>query len=102
MLRSVKAGLIFSCALLAGAVLGAAPQASRASADVTQGVTGPAANSLGATARPPHDPNKKNEGEPCKSSDECQKHHTCAKTQDGDKSVCKAPPPPRLPPGAVT
>lgn len=100
MLRSVKAGLVFSSALLVGTLLGAAPHSSRASAEVTQGVTVPAAQSRGATAQPPHDPNKKNAGEACKSSDECQKHHTCAKV--GDKSVCQAPPPPRLPPGAVT
>lgn len=100
MLRSVKAGLLFSCALLVGTWLGAAPHASHASADVTQGVTGPAPQRLGAAARPAYDPNKKNAGEPCKSSDECQPHHTC--TKEGDKSICKAPPPPRLPPGAVT
>lgn len=100
MLRSVKAGLLFSSALLVGTLLGAVPHASRASADVTQGVTNPAAQSLGAAAQPPHDPNKKNAGEPCKSSDECQKHHTCTKV--GDRTICQPPPPPRLPPGAVT
>ncbi|MCW7469580.1 hypothetical protein [Leptospira kanakyensis] len=48
----------------------------------------------------PIDPNKKKVGEECKSSDECQKHHEC--TNNGEKNVCTAPPPPKLPPGAVT
>ena len=48
----------------------------------------------------PFDPNKKKVGEECKSSDECQKHHEC--TNNGEKNVCTAPPPPQLPPGAVT
>jgi hypothetical protein len=86
MLRSLKAAVLFSGALFIGASLGA-------------GLAVPSARA-GATAQPPHDPNKKNAGEPCKSSDECQKHHSCAKV--GDKNICQAPPPPRLPPGAVT
>lgn len=49
---------------------------------------------------PPHDPKKKNDGDACKDKSECQPHHSCTKV--GDTSVCKAPPPRRLPPGAVT
>lgn len=37
----------------------------------------------------PNDPKKKKAGEECKSSDECQRHHSCE--QAGDKSVCVAP-----------
>lgn len=37
----------------------------------------------------PHDPKKKNAGEECKSSDECQRHHSCEKA--GEKKVCTAP-----------
>ena len=85
MLRSLKAAMLFSGALLIGAALGATSSVPPASA---------------SEAAMPHDPNKKNAGDPCKSSDECQKHHTCAKV--GDQNVCKAPPRPRLPPGAVT
>ncbi|XDD46892.1 hypothetical protein AB3N60_01995 [Leptospira sp. WS39.C2] len=48
----------------------------------------------------PFDPNKKKVGEECKTSDECQKHHECV--SDGEKNVCTAPPPPKLPPGVVT
>lgn len=46
------------------------------------------------------DPKKKKAGEECKSSDECQSHHSCTKT--GDKGVCTAPPRQKIPPGAVT
>lgn len=48
----------------------------------------------------PFDPNKKKPGEECKSSDECQKHHECA--SNGEKNVCTAPSPKKLPPGVVT
>lgn len=54
----------------------------------------------GATAPEILDPKKKMPGDPCKNADECQRHHTCEKV--GDKNVCKAPPPPSIPPGAVT
>lgn len=97
MLRSLKAALIFSSALVAGSFLGAT-----AVSPVHADALAPA----GAAAHPvseayvPLDPNKKKPGEECKSSDECQKHHTC--TKSGDKSVCVAPPRPKLPPGAVT
>lgn len=46
------------------------------------------------------DPKKKKAGEECKTSDECQRHHSCKK--DGDKGVCTAPPRHKIPPGAVT
>ena len=54
----------------------------------------------GAMAPEPYDPKKKRPGEECKNSDECQKHHSCHK--EGEKGVCVAPPPPKLPPGVVT
>lgn len=37
----------------------------------------------------PNDPKKKKAGEECKSSSECQHHHSCEKA--GDKRVCTAP-----------
>jgi len=93
MLRSVNVVSLFSAALLSGALLGASAQLASAHA-----------SDLGSQpARPvkePHDPKKKNAGDVCKSADECQAHHTCEKV--GDQQVCKAPPPRRLPPGAVT
>ncbi len=46
------------------------------------------------------DPKKKKAGEECKTSDECQRHHSCKK--EGDKGVCTAPPRPKMPPGVVT
>ncbi len=49
---------------------------------------------------PAPDPKKKKAGEECKTSDECQRHHSCKK--DGDKGVCTAPPRHKIPPGAVT
>lgn len=48
----------------------------------------------------PPDPKKKKAGEDCKSSDECQRHHSCQKS--GEKGVCTAPPRSKIPPGAVT
>ena len=80
-----------SLALLVGVLTGAATP--RAAAQ-------PVAQALSEPPPPPHDPKKKNAGDVCKSADECQAHHTCEKV--GDKQVCKAPPPRRLPPGAVT
>src|SRR5262249_18551636 len=98
MFRVLKTAAVFSSALLFGAFLGATSSVSRA--DALLSLPAPSMHTVGAAAQPPHDPNKKNVGDPCKSSDECQKHHTCAKV--GDKNVCQAPPAPRLPPGAVT
>lgn len=49
---------------------------------------------------PAPDPKKKKPGEECKTSDECQRHHSCKK--DGDKGICTAPPRHKIPPGAVT
>lgn len=45
-------------------------------------------------------PEEENPGEPCKSSDESRPHHSSVKVVD--KNACQAPPPPRLPPGAVS
>lgn len=88
----------WSAALFVGALFGAAAT-SPAWADVLP-AAGEAPYSAGAQYRPPPDPTKKKEGEPCQSAAECQPHHQCNKV--GDKQVCQAPPPPRLPPGAVT
>lgn len=100
MSRDFKAAVVFSFALGLGALLGTLSAPSPARADALLLPAGSPAIPVGATARHPHDPNKKNAGDACKSSDECQLHHTCTKV--GDKSVCQAPPPDRLPPGAVT
>ena len=97
MIRSLKAAAVFSGALMVGTFLGATANFSRAYADAAPGASAPVAKS---EAQMPNDPKKKQAGEACKSNDECQKHHTCAKA--GDKSVCQAPPRMRLPPGAVT
>lgn len=60
-----------------------------------------AAEAMGDEAPPePPDPKKKKAGEECVSSDECQRHHGCKKK--GEKSVCTAPEPHKLPPGVVT
>ena len=48
----------------------------------------------------PMDPKKKKPGDECKAAEECQRHHSC--TKQGDKSVCTAPPRPKMPPGVVT
>lgn len=37
----------------------------------------------------PNDPKKKKAGEECKTSDECQRHHSCVKNDD--KGICTAP-----------
>ncbi|MFO0576408.1 MAG: hypothetical protein U1A78_20580 [Polyangia bacterium] len=100
MLRSLRAVAIFSGALVLGAFVGTASHASPVHAGAIAGVNGPSAQSAKEGPPPPNDPNRKKEGEACKTSDECQRHHTCTKV--GDNSVCQAPPRPRLPPGAVT
>ena len=99
MLRSIKAVFLFSGALMAGTWLGATAYAPRAHADEVRSADAAPMRSA-SEMQVPNDPKRKQAGEPCKSSDECQRHHTCAKV-DG-KDVCKAPPPRRLPPGAVT
>lgn len=93
--RSLSVAMGLCGALVLGALLGGGALPARAD----RGSAGPAGQSLSEMA-PPHDPKKKNAGDACKTSDECQPHHTCTKV--GDKSVCKAPPRPSLPPGAVT
>lgn len=95
--RPIHAALVLPGALLIGLICGAGSPLPRAFADA-----GPASGAArrASQAQQPVDPNKKMPGEACKSSDECQRHHSCEKV--GDKSVCKAPPPPKLPPGAVT
>ena len=85
--------VLVSGALLAGLWLGAARVAP-----VHAGATSELEPKK--EAAPVYDPKKKKPGDACKSSDECQKHHTCAKV--GDKNVCQAPPRPPLPPGVVT
>lgn len=82
---------------LAALLLGGLSQVAPASAgELSQ----PAPHQVKQAPPPPHDPNKKNDGDACKAADECQPHHSCEKV--GDQQVCKAPPPRRLPPGAVT
>lgn len=98
MIRSLKAAAVFSGALIVGLFLGATANSSRAYADAVPGGAAPVAKSESAPLPP--DPKKKMPGDACKSSDECQTHHSCVKV--GDKSVCQAPPRNRLPPGAVT
>lgn len=99
-IKTAKTAAPFSAALLVVTLLGARSHAPRAYADAYQGVAGPAAKRASQVKEPAPDPTKKQAGEPCKSSSECQPHHSCAKV--GDKHVCKAPPRPQLPPGAVT
>jgi hypothetical protein len=98
MFRSLKVAAVFSGALVAGIFLGATSNFSRAYADTAPGAASPVGKSQAKEPAP--DPKKKMAGEACKSSDECQTHHTCAKV--ADKSICQAPPRNRLPPGAVT
>lgn len=64
------------------------------------GVLAGSAAKMASEAYEPFDPKKKKPGEECKTSDECQRHHSCNK--EGDKNVCVAPPPRKLPPGVVT
>jgi hypothetical protein len=100
MIRSLKAVTVFSSALMIGIFLGATSQVSRASTDSILGVTGQPAQRQSQSPAPPLDPKRKKPGEACKSPDECQRHHTCAKV--GDQNICQAPPSHSLPPGAVT
>ncbi len=95
MFRSNPSATVVSLALLFGALLGSASHLTLAHADMSH-----EAAQAKSEARPPHDPKKKNDGESCKQSSECQPHSSCVKV--GDKSVCQAPPRPQLPPGAVT
>lgn len=97
MLRSLNAVLLFAGALCVGTVLGSSVNV--ASADVL-GAIDATAQTASQVKEPAPDPKKKNPGDPCKSSDECQSHHSCNKV--GDKNVCVAPPRRELPPGAVT
>lgn len=99
MLSSLKIALGLSGALLIGAFLGSTASVSPARADAALG-SGAAAYPASEAAPLPPDPNKKKAGEPCQSSSECQRHHTCTKV--GNQSVCQAPARPSLPPGAVT
>lgn len=95
MRRSIATAALCLVGLALGSLAGAKSREARAHADLSQQ---PAA--ARSEAPPPYDPKKKNDGEPCKTSAECQPHSTC--TPVGDKSVCQAPPRPQLPPGAVT
>jgi len=88
----------WSAALWVGALLGAAVTSSARAEALPTAADAPYL--AGARYRPPPDPTKKKEGEPCKTSAECQPHSRCNKV--GDKQVCQAPPEPTLPPGAVT
>lgn len=98
--RTLHVALAFTSALLLGTWLGAAPRTAQADVATLGPGAGQIATPVSEPPPPPHDPKKKKEGEACKSSSECQVHHTCTKV--GDSSVCKAPPPRQLPPGAVT
>lgn len=99
MFRSLKAAAICSGALMFGIFLGATSSPSRAHADESPSAEAPSRKS--ELPPPPTDPKKKMPGDACKSSDECQRHHSCVKV-DATSSVCQAPPRHRLPPGAVT
>ena len=85
MLRYLKAAAILSGALFLGSVLGVTSHVPLVTASQAK--------------EPAPDPNKKKAGDACKSSDECQSHHSCVKV--GDKNICQAPER-HLPPGAVT
>ena len=93
MISGLHGVAVLAAALFVGGVAAGVSQAVPVSAD--QGAV-----PVGATAPPQYDPKKKMPGDACKTAGECQAHHTCEKV--GDHQVCKAPPPPRLPPGAVT
>ncbi len=97
--RPLHAALAFASALLLGSVVGVSSRSARAQGDIDLSPLAPAGQQAGARKEPPPDPSRKRAGDTCKSSDECQKHHSCVKV--GDQSVCQAPPS-RLPPGAVT
>lgn len=93
---------VLSSAVLCAAVLGLGAHAAPNQAPAKEPAVAPAGKALPAGDRPApqYDPKKKLPGAACKTADECQKHHTCEKV--GDKQVCKEPPEPELPPGAVT
>jgi hypothetical protein len=98
MTRSLFA--VLSSTVLFALALGV--QAAPKQAPAQEPVLAPAGRSVpaGDRAMPKYDLKKKLPGAACKSADECQQHHTCEKV--GDKKVCKEPPEPQLPPGAVT
>ena len=95
--RSMTTATLFFAALFVGVCFGSVSSAKTAHTESQP--SGPSAD-LRSEAPPPHEPTKKNPGEPCKDAKECQPHHQCVKV--GDKNVCQAPPRPQLPPGAVT
>ncbi len=102
--RSLHLALGFSFAVFLGGFLGAATGTAQAASDLdlrtlSPGTLSPGGTDAEAVKQPPPDPNRKRAGEPCKSSDECQRHHSCEKV--GDQTRCQAPPS-KLPPGAVT
>ena len=98
MTRSLFLVALLLSALSVGGWLGLGAQAAPAHAQTLTWAG--QATPTGDSPSPRYDPKKKLPGAACKTADECQKHHTCEKV--GDKQVCKEPPPPRLPPGAVT
>lgn len=97
--RSLHLACGFSFALFLGGFLGAATGTAQAARDLDPSTLSPGGKDAEAVKQPPPDPNRKKAGEPCKSSDECQRHHSCEKV--GDQTRCQAPPS-KLPPGAVT
>lgn len=50
---------------------------------------GPTAHPAAPAIQPSPDPKKKNAGDACKSTSECQSYLTCSKV--GEKNVCTAP-----------
>lgn len=99
MFRSLHIAVAFSGALFFGGILGATTGSAYAAVELDPSTFAPAAQGMGEAKEAPPDPSRKKAGEACKSSDECQKHHSCVKV--GDQNRCQAPPS-RLPPGAVT
>lgn len=97
--RSLHLACGFSFALFLGGFLGAATGTAQAAIGLDPSTLSPAAGDVESVKQPPPDPNRKKAGEACKSSDECQRHHSCEKV--GDQTRCQAPPS-KLPPGAVT
>ncbi len=57
---------------------------------VTSAYAGAPIQAADALMEPAPDTKKKKAGAECKTSDECQRHHTCSKA--GEKNVCTAPP----------
>lgn len=98
--RSPKTVTMFLGACAVGVFLGVTSPVAQARADVLLDATSAMPVRQSQQEEPPPDPKKKKPGEACKSSDECQKHHTCTKVDD--KKVCQAPARRELPPGAVT